>query len=169
MTPKMNAIRQFNFTVSRSERPVAGRSAIVVSQPRRISHAPRAFLAEAILVPARGDVNLNLEMSADDFGGVTSDVNVTAATFVRGTAMLTEPTDLSATGTVAALDDEDEDEDEDDDYDDDDLDEDDDEDLDDEDDEEYDDEDDLDDEDDDLDNDDLDDEDEDDEDDEDDE
>ncbi len=163
MTPKMNAIRQFNFTLSRSERPVAGRSAIVVSQPRRISHAPRAFLAVAILVPASGDVNLNLEMSADDFGGVTSDVNVTAATFLGEGAILTEPTDLSVARIVAAVDDEDEDEDEDD-YDDDDLDEDDDEDLDDEDDEEYDDEDDLEDEDDDLDNDDLDDEDEDDED-----
>ena len=166
MTLRTKANRQSNVTFPCTEQLVAGRAKMLIPRLRRTAHSPSDFLADAILVPVSGDVNMNLGAFADDFCGVASDVNPTVATFVGGAAILTEPTALGAPRIVAALDDEDEDEDEDDSYDDD-LDEEDDEDLDDEDEEDFDD--DLDDEAGDLDDDDLDDEDEDDEDEEDDE
>jgi hypothetical protein len=135
---------------------------MLIPRLRRSAHSPGDFVADAILVPASGDVNMNLGTIAADFDGVASVVNATAATFAEGGAIPTQPTALGVARMATALDDEDEDEDEDDSYDDDELDDDEDEDLDDEDDEEFDD--DLDDEDGDLDDDDLDDEDEDDED-----
>jgi hypothetical protein len=156
MTLKTNANRQSNVAFSCSERPVAGRARMLISGLRRAAHLPGDFLAGAILVPPSGDVNRNLEASADDFAWVTPDVNATAVVLV-GEAVLSKANLPSGIGIAGVLDEDDEDEDEeDDDYDDDDLDEEDDEDLDDEDDAEFDDEDDLDD--DDLDDDDLDDE-----------
>jgi hypothetical protein len=162
MTLKTNANRQTSNNFSCSEQPFTVRTRILVPRLRRPAHSPEDLLADAILLPAGGDVNLNLGTWANDFAGVTPGVNATGAILASGVAILAEASCLNEVRIAAAVDEDDEDEDEDADYDDDDLDEEDDEDLDDEDDEGF--EDDLDDEDDDLDDDDLDDEDEDDED-----
>jgi len=160
MTLKTNRNRQSNVTLARGERAIAGPLAKAVSGLRRVSHHPGAFLAEVILAPGNGDVNLSLETCADDFAGVTPNANATALVLMSGGALVEEPGSGGEARIAAGFDEEDEDEDEDEDeeedldYEDDDLDED--EDLDDED--EFDD-DDLNDEDDDLDDDALDDED----------
>jgi hypothetical protein len=161
MTLRTKSNRQTNVTFPCTEQLVAGHAKVLTPRLRRNAHSPGDFLADVILVPVSGDVNMNLGTSAAVSFGVASNVNATAATFAGGATILTEPA-LGVAKMATALDDEDEDEDKDDSYDDDELDEDDDEDLDDEDDEEFDD--DLDAEDGDLDDDDLDDEDEDDED-----
>jgi hypothetical protein len=156
MTQKANPNQQPTVKFFRDERHVAGRTAVAVPQLRRVSRHAGHFLADAILIPGSGDVNLNLEIGPSALVGGISRGNAAVVTLWAGTAVLSEQADRDKTRFVAALDDEDEEEDEDDDLDDDDLDEDDDEDLEDEDDEDYDD-DDLDDEDEDLDDDDLDD------------
>ena len=156
MTQKAKANQQPTVKFFRGERHVAGRAAVTVPQLRRVSRHAGHFLADAILIPGSGDVNLNLEIVPGALVGGTSGGNPAVVTLWPGAAVLSEQADLGKARLVAALDDEDEEEDEDDDLDDDDLDEDD-EDLEEEDDEDYEDDDDLDDEDEDLDDDDLDD------------
>lgn len=155
MTQKANANQHPTVKFFRGERHVAGRAAVAVPQLRRVSRHAWHFLADAILIPGSGDVNLNLEIVPGALVGGTSGGNPAVVTLWLGTAVLSEQAGLGKTRFAVALDDEDEEEDEDDDLDDDDLDEDD-EDLEEEDDEDYED-DDLDDEDEDLDDDDLDD------------
>jgi hypothetical protein len=155
MTQKAKPNQQPTVNFFRGERHVAGRAAVAVPQLRRVSRHAGHFLADAMLVPGSGDVNLNLDTFPSALVGGTSGGIPTMVTLWAGT-VLSEQADLGKTRFVVALDDEDEEEDEDD-LDDDDLDEEDDEDIEEEDDEDYED-DDLDDEDEDLDDDDLDDE-----------
>ncbi len=155
MTQKANAKQQSTVTLFRGERHVGGRAAVAAPALRRSFRHPSHLLADAILVLASDDVNLNILAAGDDLTGVTPEVNLIAVPFMTGVEVFSKRREDSGVRRAAGLDDEDE---EDDDFDDDDLDEDDDEDLDDEDDEDFEDEDDLEDEDDDLDDDDLDDE-----------
>ena len=62
MTQKANANQQPTVKFFRGKRHVAGRAAVAVPQLRRVSRHAWHFLADAILIPGGGDVNLNLEV-----------------------------------------------------------------------------------------------------------
>jgi hypothetical protein len=146
MTLKAHANHLSTVNFLRGEQYFSGR---VVPKLRRVTHLRGCTLAEAILNPSGGDVNLNLETALHNLPANTPNETVNANGPTAEAWYFSEPATLDGSSFAAAYDEEeDEDEDdEDEDLEDDELDED--EDLEDEDDEDF--EDDLDDEDEDLD------------------
>jgi hypothetical protein len=94
MTLRTKSNRQSNVTFPCTGQLAAGRAKMLIPRLRRSAHSPGDFVADAILVPASGDVNMNLGTIAADFDGVASVVNATAATFAEGGAIPTQPTAL---------------------------------------------------------------------------
>ena len=110
MTQKANANQQSNVNFFRGKRHVAGRAAVAVPRAAPRLRHPGHFLADAILVPGNGDVNLNLETVSSRLSReVPREGNPQAVRFpLAGAAFISEQADLGERGFVAAFDDEDE-------------------------------------------------------------
>jgi hypothetical protein len=129
MNLKAHANQQPTAIFFRGKRRRTGRELLAVPRLRRVFRGPMYFLANAILSPDNGDVNLNLQGVSFDNSSETevSSIGSTAKFPPLGGRFAPEPASWGELRTTAALDDDDEDEDEEDGLDDDDLGEDDDE------------------------------------------
>jgi hypothetical protein len=111
MTLKAQANQQPNVTFFHRKREGASLGPIAVPRLRRDFRHSGRFLADAILVPNDGDVNMNLKAVSSDTSGEAREgcsSRPAANSFVAGGAFISEDGFWGEVRPIAALDDDDE-------------------------------------------------------------